>query len=342
MDSEDPNVADHIKLGLTFYSLTNEWVSGEYDLDSLVARVAEAGIGPGIELVGFSTIRGFPETSSEFVSHWRNLLERYELEASCLAINIDSALRSDRMLDDQESADYLLRQLESARSLGFPTVRTQMGATPAVLEKVVGTAERYGIKMGMEIHAPEGARTPAVIEMREAYERIGSPMLGFTPDFSSTMHSLPPGQVEALIRGGMPRELVSDLNAAWRLEDTPLFRFQHFIDAARDKGFAADGLRHVQVCFSMFGREPVESWRDLLPNIVHVHSKFYDIDDDGNEPSIDVVQILQLLRDGGYRGYISSEWEGHAYLESTDVDPITLIQRHHQLERRALTSSVNA
>ncbi|VXC24682.1 Sugar phosphate isomerase [Arthrobacter sp. 9AX] len=328
------------KLGLTFYSLTNEWVSGKYDLESLVKRVAEAGIGPGVEIVGFATIRSFPEVSSDFVKSWRDLLDKYELEPSCLAINIDSALRRDRMLTEDEAADYLLRQLESAHKLGFPTVRTQMGATPGVIAKVVPTAEKYGIKMGMEIHAPEGAASPSVLRVREAYEKIGSPVLGFTPDFSSTMHSLPPGQIEAFIRDGMARELVADLNAAWRLEGTPLDRFEFFAEAAAAKGYRRNSIAHVQMGFNMFGREAVESWQDILPQVVHVHSKFYEIDEAGNEPSIDVPRIMELLVDGGYTGYVSSEWEGHVFREANEVDPIELIQRHHRLERRGIEAAL--
>lgn len=326
----------NVKLGLTLYSLTNEWVTGQYDLETLIARVADAGIGPGVEIVGFQSIRGFPEVDATFARRWRDLLERHALDASCLSINIDTALRSDRMLSDDESADYLLRQLESARVLGFPTVRIQMGATPAVLEKVVPTAEKYGIRMGMEIHAPEGPNTPAVLRMREAFDRIDSPMLGFTPDFSSTMHSLPSGQIDAFVRDGMPAELVDDLNVAWRQPGTPQDRFESLVAAARSRGYDPEQLRHVQMGFSMFGREPMESWRELLPQIVHVHSKFYEIDEAGDEPSIDVVGAMRLLREGGYSGYVSSEWEGHVWQEAGQVDPILLIQQHHILERKGL------
>ena len=40
-----------ISLGLTLYSLTNEWWSKQYDLEGLVAAAVERGLGPGVEIV---------------------------------------------------------------------------------------------------------------------------------------------------------------------------------------------------------------------------------------------------------------------------------------------------
>lgn len=65
-----------IRTGLTLYSLSNEWWSGQYDLDSMLDRVAADDLGPGIEIVGFQTIRTYPEVTPEFVRYWRDGLER--------------------------------------------------------------------------------------------------------------------------------------------------------------------------------------------------------------------------------------------------------------------------
>lgn len=328
-----------IKLGITLYSLSNEWVTGAYTLDSLVARVAEAGIGPGIEIVGFQSIRGFPEVSSDFVTNWRRMLDEHGLEASCLGSNIDVAIRSDRFLTTEESADYLARQIRTASLLGFPVVRIQMGATPAVIEKVTPLAEKAGIRLGMEIHAPEGAQTPAVLRIREAYDRIGSENLGFIPDFSSTMHSIPAGQIEAFIAAGMPEDLGPELQSIWKKAGHPQERFGEFADLARSRDVAEDVIQSVQIGFSMFGHEDPATWIELVPQTFHVHAKFYDIDDAGTEPSIDYATIIPQLVAGGYRGYISSEWEGHGFRDVGEVDPIELLRRHHDLERRVLAAA---
>ena len=64
-------------------------------------------------------------------------------------------------------------------------------------------------------------------------------------------------------------------------------------------------LRGVTTLFTMHGHEPAESWAEIVPQVVHVHGKFYEIDETGQEPSIDIPSIMKLFVDVGY---ISSEW----------------------------------
>ncbi len=39
------------KLGVTLYSFASEWAAGEYNLDSMLKRVVDMGIGPGVEIM---------------------------------------------------------------------------------------------------------------------------------------------------------------------------------------------------------------------------------------------------------------------------------------------------
>jgi len=43
---------------------------------------------------------------------------------------------------------------------------------------------------------------------------------------------------------------------------------------------------------------------------VHVHAKFMELDEEGNEKDIDYYTIFQLLRENHYNGYVSVEYEG--------------------------------
>ncbi len=49
---------------------------------------------------------------------------------------------------------------------------------------------------------------------------------------------------------------------------------------------------------------------ELLPYAKGVSAKTYDFDDEGNQPLIDYVRMLQVVKDGGYKGYIGVEYEG--------------------------------
>ena len=59
---------DPFKLGLTLYSASAEFRAGWYDFDGLLDRVAELGIGPGIEIVASQVLPTYPVVSDEFVA----------------------------------------------------------------------------------------------------------------------------------------------------------------------------------------------------------------------------------------------------------------------------------
>jgi len=48
----------------------------------------------------------------------------------------------------------------------------------------------------------------------------------------------------------------------------------------------------------------------LVPYTYHVHAKFYEMMDDLTEYSIPYEALIKILAQGGYTGYLSSEYEG--------------------------------
>lgn len=325
-----------IRTGLTLYSLSNEWWSGQYDLDSMLDRVAADDLGPGIEIVGFQTIRTYPEVTPEFVRYWRDGLERRGLVSSCLSSNIDVGQPSGRFMTDDEMVDYLSRQIETARLLGFHVIRIQLGASPTVIERVLPTAERADVRMGMELHAPEGPLTPAIAPVRELYARLDSPYVGFVPDFSATMRALPPGWVAQCVRSGVPAGLIGAMEELWRGEGTTFERYNRWAEFAAARGVPRRTIDGTLGTFTMFGRQSIEDWREIADDIVHVHGKCYGFDDAGEEPSMDIPGILGILRDIGYHGFISTEWEGHSYLGPGEIDAFAEVAKQQALIRRTL------
>jgi len=74
-------------------------------------------------------------------------------------------------------------------------------------------------------------------------------------------------------------------------------------------------------------------WLEIMPQVVHIHGKCYDFDENGDEVAIPYAEILPLFRDNGYNGFMSTEWEGHAI---SDEDGFAKVQAHHALCRRIL------
>lgn len=300
-------------LGVTLYSFTNEWLQRKYDLESLVARVAELGLGPAVEVVGFQSIRSFPDVTPEFVRSFRDLMDRYELKPSCLGANLDIGIRIDRLMTPDETQEYITRQIITAQKLGFPVVRIQAFAKPDVLDRIIPVAEQAGVHVASELHSPLTINNPVVIELLEYYRKIQCPALGFIPDFSSTMIAPPEIYWESLRHAGAAEGLIDAVKATWNTS-VPMFeKFKAVQEAAKVYQANPAVIGQLNGSITMFGNMPVDGWKELLPYVRHIHGKFYDVTPEGIEPTIPYPELMALLKESGYNGTISSEWEGHAF-----------------------------
>jgi len=302
-------------LGTTLYSFTNEWLQRFYTLEELVAKVAELGLGPAVEVVGFQSFREYPDLSDEFARDFRSLLDRYGLFPSCLGGNCDVGRHRERLMTEEETVDFVERQLVSAQKMGFRVLRIQTFVGPRVFEKIAPLAEKAKIQVACELHSPLHARHPEVLELRECFDRVGSEYLGFVPDFSASMAAPPAVYWQKLRDLGAPEALVEEAKEVWASDRPIPEKFGALTDAAGRYG--ADGALRAQLNMSltMFGRMPVEQLAELLPYTKHIHGKFYGVDASGNEPSLPYPELMALLKREGYQGTISAEWEGHAFTE---------------------------
>jgi sugar phosphate isomerase/epimerase len=328
-------VKNGLRLGTTIYSFTNEYHSRRYTLDELIRKVGELGLGPGVELVGFSHVRGFPAVSGEFAEHLKELLAGNHLEASCLGINADVQIRRDRRMTEEENYAYHAAQIEAAAKLGFPVVRYQLGAGPEVIRRLAPLAERLHVKLGLEIHAPERVDTPVVLVFREMYAKVNSPYLGFIPDFGACARSLPPGFGAAFRRQGIPEELIKIAYESWAAGGTREERMSAYRTRAKTAGGTEMQIGRMFIIFAVLDRMDPKAWLEIMPQVVHLHGKFYEFDEQGSEAAIPYEEILPIFRDNGYAGYMSSEWEGHALSQE---DGLPLVEAHHALCRRILAT----
>jgi sugar phosphate isomerase/epimerase len=319
------------RLSTTLFALTNEWLSRQYTFEGLVARVAELGLGPGLELIGFQSIRGFPAVDAEFERTFKGLLDKHGFEPSCLGANIDLARRTDRLMTQDEVKETLTAQVEAARILGFPVVRAQK-LDDDLYEWAAALGERAGVKLGIEIHAPLFVDHPMVLGLREIFDRIDSPALGFIPDWSATMTALPVGQLRAFERNGLTRGQTDFLREVWERGGT----FEEFAERARGEGASEPAVNQVRIAFSMFARNDPKRWIEILPRAVHVHAKFYELEADGSDASVPHHDLFDVLQESNYEGFVSSEWEAHAWADIEDQDGFEMVRRHQELYRALL------
>ncbi|MEY9951489.1 DUF6379 domain-containing protein [Leifsonia sp. EB34] len=328
--------ADPFQLGLTLYSASAEFRAGWFDFDGLLDRVAELGIGPGIEIVASQVLPTYPAVSDAFVATWREAFDRHGFDASSFGANLDMGRRRDRDMTPDEEFEFSDLLFRGAKKLGFPLVRIQ-SAKPDLLRRLLPVAEELDLKLAYEIHAPMGPNSPEIVRVRDVYAELDSPLLGFVADFSSTMHAMSPTLLRAVRRAGLGDEEVRRLQEIWATDASMRDRQQEFIGYLNSRSFDPGRLgSFAHLAFNMHGHVDPHEWSDIMPQILHVHAKFYDIDEHGQEPAIDYPELVKVFVEGGYRGYWSSEWEGHAFAELGEVDPLLLVRKQHDLIRSSM------
>ena len=307
-----------------------------FDFDGLLDRVAELGIGPGIEIVASQVLPTYPIVSDEFVKSWRAAFDKHGFDESSFGANLDMGRRRDRDMTPDEEFEFSEVMFQGAKKLGFPLVRIQ-SAKPELLRRLLPVAEKLDLKLAYEIHAPMGPNAEAVLKVRDTYAELDSPLLGFVADFSSTMHAMSPTLLRAVQRAGLDEAALQKLQTIWATDATMQERQQEFIGYLKSRDFDPGRLgSFAHLAFNMHGHVAPQEWADIMPQILHVHAKFYDIDENGQEPAIDYPELVRVFVENGYRGYWSSEWEGHAFAELGEVDPLLLVRKQHDLIRKSM------
>lgn len=318
-----------LHLGTTLYSLTNQFHGREYSFEELIREVAKQNLGPGLEIVGFQSIRGFPVVTDNFAAKFKDLIAETGLTPTCLGINADIMLDPEHPMTDDESVSYQARQIEAAAKLGFPVVRYQYPAGAEVIRKLVPTAEKYGVKLGLEVHAPHHPNHPIILAYREMYEQEKSPMLGFIPDMGATARTVPPSFFETALHNGVPAQLIELAKEFWHDSNgEPYERQAKFKAKAESLNYSAVHISELLIIFGLFGKQKPETWKDIIPQSVHMHGKFFDFDSNGEDIAIDYKKLIPIFVQNGYNGYMSSEYEGHMWTDSNGFDKL---KKHHKL-----------
>ena len=305
--------------GVTLYSFTRAFHGREYDLEGLIRKVSAEGYGPGLEVIGFSSFRGFPEIDDRFAGWFRDLVDEVGLVTTSLAVNADIGIHRDRLLTQDELIEYMRRQIEAAAKLGFPIARVQISLTPDSMEQLAPSPRSTASRSRSRCTPTSTPRTRAssrcaTATSRSARRSSGSPPTGAPPSPASR-----PRCSRRTAAAGHPRSCSrrSSTSGTTFYEQGPPAdqaehgqRFGAFIGLAAQNGRPDLGIDFGINGTGLFGPARVDDWLEIMPWIRHVHGKFFGIDENGEEPSVPVRDLIALLVEHGYSGAISSEYEG--------------------------------
>ncbi|NDY91859.1 sugar phosphate isomerase/epimerase family protein [Ideonella livida] len=293
-----PSTRKPFRYGVSLYSFTDD-LGTVMGLEEALAAVADLGA-TGIELLGEAHVPGYPEPDTAWIDHWFRLLERHRLEPTNFGAWIDTRLHLSRPMTAREAAADLSRDIELAARLGFAYVRPKIGVVSfdlvpdPIWEEAIERCLDLAERRRIVICPEIHAPTPLRHPVVEAYVR-------FIERTGSRHFGL-------LVDTGI-------------FQDRPLPHWPGETPEMR-----RDFLNGIAV-------DP-QDFLALAPHVVFIQAKFHHIDERLQDAHIPWERVLPVLKQAGYGGYLSSEYEG----DRAPWRSLEQVRRQHallrQIERR--------
>lgn len=317
-----------LNLGVTCYSYQDDIRLGRMTWEDVLSHVSSIGA-YGFEIVPeqFLTDVEYETIPADLVARWKDQVAKYNLVPTNCNLYDDYDVYPNRILTEDERFARMQHGIKLAKALGFRSVRGCADLPPKLLERIIREAEDNGIIISLEVHAPFSLKSNWMDTWLNMIERTGTKFAGIHPDgaiFSRAPHYM---DVQNALRRGTKPEIIEFLKDAYakvvarRAAERETLVFGAYHDTV---GYGIPEIK--EELFKMGGTEKdlrmVErltcddpAWIvEYMKYIVHFHGKFYDMIPDGEggfyDPSINYEGIVKALVEGGYTGYISSEYEG--------------------------------
>ena len=282
------------RYGVSLYSYMGDYGT-VLDLETALAHVADIGA-TGVEILGEGHIPSYPEPSAAWIDNWFSLLEKYSLEPTNYGSWIDTRLHLGRRMTVAEGAEALQRDLRLAHRLGFGFVRPKIGVVSSDLVPDSIWTESVERSLGL-------AHDLGIIICPEIHSPtpIKHPVVD---DYINLIERTGTKNFGLLIDTGIFQDRPIPLREGETRETRPAF---------------LDGI----------GVDPAD-FADIAQYVVFIQAKFHDIDEQLEDQQIPWLPVLKALKDSGYTGYLSSEYEG----DRTPWRAIEQVRRQHALIRR--------
>lgn len=346
-----------IKLGVSLYSYQDNYYFHKHDLEGCMAAAAGAGA-EGIEVFSDAMMPEWPYVSDAFIDKWNGWLYRYDLEPVCLDHFSDRAMWHNKQLTDDELFERGVLYIKTAARLGCKCIRVLhnehvgTGVSPyrltdyGIIERLLPVAEEYQVVLSLECHNPTNVCAPCQQKYLDLVDRTGTKYLGLQVDFSSYEYCASLADIGNEVRNeGAHEEVLLCLRElqkecykqkrGWKLEE--------HMDEILKLNPTKEDLASVKRLGSFqgpYGEDKTfsyEALKNIASKLVYVHGKFYNIDEDGEVDNMDYHTIFNCLIEGGYKGYISSEFEGSRRMNDAGwCNEIEYVRKQHELMRKCL------
>ena len=325
-----------IQRGVSFYSFQEEVFLRQMSLEDCVRACSDMGA-YGVELIPEQSIPNFTHLTDEFVDTWFAWMDKYGTTPTATNAYLDTRLYAGQWLSLEEQIASIRTDIDVAVRLGMPIVKATINVSPEVMEGAAPYAEEKGVKLLIEVHAPFHYSHPWILEHLEVMHRTGSPALGLMPDMMTFVERFPRVVSERAIRDGADPKIVDYIVKTYDDHgDT-----HALADMANYRGGGPREFELARVANHYIWSDP-RAMLEHMPLIGHIQAKFYEMTLDEStgdevEYSIPYDQIVPVLIEGGFDGYLSSEYEGNRHIQDAyPVDSVEQVRMQHAMFRRLL------
>ena len=328
--------AHRIKRGVSLYSFQEEVFLRTLSLEDCVRVCSDLGA-YGVEIIPEQSLPHFTDLSDEFVATWFEWMEKYGTTPTATNAYLDTWLYRGEWLSLEEQIASIRTDIDVAVRLGFSIVKATINTSPAVMEGAAPYAEEKGVRLLVEVHAPFHYEHPWILQHLEVMHRTGSPALGLMPDMGTFVERFPRVVSERALRDGAKPEIVDYIVKTYddHGDTHALMDIVNYMGA----GPVEFGLARVATHY--IWSDP-RKMLEHMPVIGHIQAKFYEMALDEAtgreyEYSIPYDRIVPVLIEGGFDGYLSSEYEGNRHIQDAfPVDSVEQVRRQHAMFARLL------
>lgn len=326
-----------IKRSVSLYSFQDEYCRGKMTLEECIAKLDSMGV-QGVEIIADQMLHNSPFPSEETLENWDKIIEKYNVIPVCNDIFINTNLYKNRTLTKKECVEAMISEIKLANRLGIKLIRL-VSATPTnIIEECLPYAEKYDVIMALEIHAGMSFNNPKTKDFIDIMVRVNSPYLGIVPDLGIFCRRHPRVAREYFLSLGLNKEIadyVDSVFAEGKCFNRDILNYSHNIPEDLKKLVKSEIDFMYMIFAGGYENSDISILKPYIKYIKHIHGKAFEMTDEGVEYSIPYGEIIDFLKKNGYKGYISTEYEGNRFtLAGKEVDGVEQTRRHQEMLKR--------
>ena len=324
-----------IKRGVSLYSFQEEMFLGQMTVEDCVSFAASIGA-TGIEVLPEQNMPTFPHLSDADVEEWKAMVARHGCHFTAYDMFLDTKLRKDRLMSDDEQVESIVRDLKLCNRLGIRNMRVLVFVRPDILGRCVPYAEELDVHMGVEVHAPWHLEHAWILRTIDEADRLGTRHLGILPDMGIFMkHFSPVHRARFERQGARPEvaQFIVDQHEQKIMAEYTIYEVAVKMQGNKAEVAMAETLRHAP--YANPKRLP-----DYAPYFHHIQAKFYEMNEDCTDPSIAYEDVIDALVGCGWEGTLSSEYEGNRWVQDVqNIDSREQVRRQHVMFERLIAKA---